>query len=147
MRSAPAIRNLTLTFLYIGICAKITSDLVTQGFDRGSHLVRSVQFTGFVLHSFTSTFLYIKIMRNPASCLTDKGFVMVRTCPHFAHNTDTCEPETFIDFLRCGGDLRTDLPYQPSSSGKLVNINIYIEMSGRITFLNNDVFIGASMPF
>ncbi|HDF2343293.1 TPA: hypothetical protein PC598_002896 [Morganella morganii] len=86
-------------------------------------------------------------MRNPASRLMDKGFVMVHTCPHFAHNTDTYEPETFIDFLRYGGGLRTDLPYQPSSSGKLVNINIYIEMSGRITFLNNDVFIGASMPF
>lgn len=89
LRSSSAIRNLTLTFLYIAICAEITSALVTQGFDRGSHLVRSAQFAGFVLRSFTSIFLYIKIMCNPASCLTDKGFVMVRTCPHFAHNTDT----------------------------------------------------------
>lgn len=89
LRSVPAIRNLTLTFLYIAICAEITSVLVTQGFDRGSHLVRSAQFASFVLRILTSTFLYIKIMRNPTSRLMDKGFVMVRTCLHFAQNTDT----------------------------------------------------------
>lgn len=52
------------------------------------------------------------------------GFVLrssVRTIPI---HSDTCEPETFIDFLRRGGDLRRYLPYQTLSSGTLANVSI-----------------------